>query len=183
MLRDHDYLKLQALDARDGWLGCPDAVCDLRHCPSSNDNYRYFDGRCWGEEFQIISEGAPHTPIKCGQRIRLRYLHEHNAWMTCSSSTNCRKTTCPSTTSQGGNFNRCYEEIFRLYARGKANGQILYSGDVVMLYYEHGGRYVSIQGENSGDDTSLNFCPGVTPPAYLNYGICSKHAFCIYRKP
>ena len=50
-----------------------------------------------------------------------------------------------------------------MYARGKANGQIIHSGDVVMLYYEYDGKYVSIQGENSGDDTSLNFCPGVTP--------------------
>ena len=52
---------------------------------------------------------------------------------------------------------------------------------MVMLYY--GGRYVSIQGQNDGDDTSLNFCPGVTPPAYLSYGICSKNAFRIYRRP
>ena len=162
-----------------------DTVCDLRHCSSSSNNHHYFDGRCYGEEFQIIGEGAPHNPIKCGQCIRLCYLRDHNTWMGCPSSKNyCDKRTCPGTTSQASNFNRgCYGEIFRIYARGKANGQIVYSGDVVMLYYEHGGRYVSIQGENSGDDTSLNFCPGVTPPAYLSYGICSKNAFRIYRKP
>jgi len=42
---------------------------------------------------------------------------------------------------------------------------------------------VTIQGENPGDDTNLNVCPGVAPPAYLSYGICSKNAFRIYRKP
>ena len=52
-----------------------------------------------------------------------------------------------------------------------------------MLYYVRDGRYVSIQGQYEGDDTSLNFCPGVTPPAYLSYGICSKNTFRIYRKP
>ena len=38
-LRDQDYLKLQFLGARDAWLGCPDDVCDLRMCPSRNNNY------------------------------------------------------------------------------------------------------------------------------------------------
>ena len=61
-------------------------------------------------------------------------------------------------------------------------GKTIYNGDVVMLYYKHGGKYVSIQGEVDGSDTSLNFCPGVVPPPYLSYGICSKNAFHIYRK-
>ena len=82
-LRDHDYLRLQFLGARDAWLGCPDynnKVCDLRRCPSDNQNYRY-PGRCRGEEFQVIGEGNNFVPIKSGQRIRLCYLHEHNTWM------------------------------------------------------------------------------------------------------
>ena len=70
--------------------------------------------------------------------------------------------------------------MFRIYARGKANGQTVYNGDVVMLYYEHNRRYVSIQGQDEGDDTSLDFCPGEVPPAYLSYGVCSKNAFRIY---
>ena len=52
-----------------------------------------------------------------------------------------------------------------------------------MLYYVRGGKYISIQGENYADDTSLNFCPGVAPPTYLSYAICSKNVFRIYRKP
>ena len=56
---DCNYLELQV---RYGWLGCLHAVCDLRHCLShgGNDNYCYFDGRCW---FQIIAEEAPRAPI------------------------------------------------------------------------------------------------------------------------
>ena len=187
-LRDHDYLKLQFLGARDAWLGCPDGnkICDLRTCPSRNQNYRYFDNRCWGEDFQIIGEGTSLKPIKSGQRIRLRYLREHNSWFGCpSDKMYCDKRTCPGTTSEGSNFanNRCWGEIFIIYARGKASGQTIYNGDVVMLYYQRNGRYVSIQGKNKGDDTSLDFCPGMVPPAYLSYGICSKNAFRIYRKP
>jgi len=174
-LRDHDYLKLQFLGASGAWLGCPFDICDIRKCPSSNNNYRYFDGRCWGEEFQIIGEGTTHNPIKSGQQIRLRYVHVNNTWVGCPSNNRCDKRTCV----QGNNFRRCRGEIFRIYARGRKNGELIYNGDVVMLYYPYEGKYVSIE----KDDTSLNFCPGITPPAYLSYGICSKNAFRIYRKP
>ena len=168
------------MGARDAWLGCPGSVCDLRTCPSSNNNYANFE-TCGGEKFQIISDGAQSSPIKSGQQIRLRYLVAQKTWMGCSSNNRCEKKTCPGTSLQGKDFSRCGGEIFRIYAREKTNGQTIYNGDVVMLY--HGGRYVSIQGQYKGDDTSLNFCPGVTPPAYLSYGICSKNAFRIYRKP
>ena len=171
------------MGAKDAWLGCPETVCDLRTCPSDDNKYRYFDGRCWGEEFQIIGEGTRYSPIKSGQRIRLRYLHERNSWMGCREN-RCDKRTCPGTTAQGSNFDRCHGEIFRIYARGKTNGQIIYNGDVVMLsHYKYDSKYVSIQGEKFGTDTTLNFCPGVTPPPYLSYGICSKNAFRIYQKP
>ena len=177
---------LQFLGARNAWLGCPDpyyGICDLRTCPSFNDNYRHFDGRCWGALFQIVGDGTHGSAIKSGQQIRLRYLHEHNSWMGCPNDNRYDKRTCPGTTAQGSNFSRCGEEIFKIYARGRTDGQIIYNGDVVMLYYVHDGKYVTIEGQNIGDDTSLNFCPGVTPPAYLSYGICSKNAFRIYRKP
>jgi len=174
------------LGARDAWLGCPDTICDLRTCPSGN-NYRYFDARCWGEEFQVIGEGPNFSPIKSGQRIRIRYLREHNSWMGCPNheKKTCDKRTCPGTTAQGKDFtnDRCWGEIFIMYARGRTNGQVIQNGDVVMLYYKKIGLYVSIKGEDYTDDTSLNFSPGVVPPAYLSYGICSKNAFRVYRKP
>ena len=166
-LKDHDYLRLQFLGDRNAWLGCPGSVCDLRTCSSDNNNYRYFDGRCWGEEFQIVGEGTHGSSIKSGQRIRLRYLHEHNTWMGCPYNNRCDKRTCPGTTAQGSDFSssRCWGEDFKIYARGRTNGQTIYNGDVVMLYYIHDRRYVAIQGQNNGHNTSLNFCPGATPPA------------------
>ena len=110
-LRDHDYLKFQFLGARDAWLGCPDSniSCDLRQCPSHSNKYRYFDGQCWGEKFQIIGEGTSYSSIRVGQRIRIRYLHEHNTWIGCGSNIFCGKGTCPGTTAQAGNFaySRC----------------------------------------------------------------------------
>lgn len=182
-LKDHDYLKLQFLGGKNLWLGCAGSVCGLSSCPSGNHNYRYFDRRCYGENFQIIGEGTIHSPIKSGQQIRVRYLNEHNTWLTYLKSNQCGKGTCSGTTAEGTTFNKCQAEIFRVYARGRRNGDVIYSNDVVMLYSNHACKYVSIQGEKHGDPTGFNFCPGITPPAYFSYGICSRNAFRIYRKP
>ena len=102
--------------------------------------------------------------------------------MGCPSKVNCDKRTCPGTISTGGDFinNRCWGEIFIIIARDRTTGQTIYRGDVVMLYYPNNGTYVSIQGKNDGDDTSLDFCPGMFPPGYLSYEICSKNVFRIY---
>jgi len=183
-LKDHQYLRLQFLGARNAWLGCHGSykVCGLHRCPSKNENYR-FPGRCWGEEFQIIGEGKNFDSIKSGQRIRLRYLREHNTWMGCARLNRCEQATCPGTTAAAKDFtnDRCWGEIFVIYARGKANGAVIYNGDVVMLYYPRKGLYVSIQGENDDDDTSINFCPGAAPPAYFSYAMCSKNSFRVYQ--
>jgi len=170
------------LGANSAWLGCPGDVCDLRRCPSNNGKYRNFGTGCTGEEFQIIGEGTTHNPIKSGQRIRLRYVGAHNTWVGCPHHNRCDKRPCPGTSAQGRDFNRCGGEILRIYARGKKNGEVIYNGDVVMLQYRDI-YYISIQGRNDGDDTSMNLCPGKAPPAYLSYGICSKNAFRVYRKP
>ena len=84
-LKDHNYLRLQFMGARNAWLGCSDTsnrVCDLRTCPSRNNQYSNF-GICRGEVFQIIGDGTQSSAIKSGQRIRLRYLYEPNIWMGC----------------------------------------------------------------------------------------------------
>ena len=169
------------MGVKDGWLSCKDSTCDLQSC--SVANYQYFDGRCYGEEFQIISNGTNYNTIKSGQEIRLRYLHQLKTWMTCSGNTYCGKSTCPGTSALGGDFNRCKTDIFRIFAHGKRDGEVIHNGDIVMFYYIHFGKYVTIQGERYGDDASLSFCPGIAPPAYLSFGLCSKTVFRIYRKP
>jgi len=180
-LKDHDYLRLQFLGAKNAWLGCPYDICDLHTCPSNNGKYQHFGTGCIGEEFQIIGEGTTHNPIKSGQRIRLRFVNGYNTWVGCPHNNCCDKRPCSGTTVQGGNFNMCGGEILKIYAHGRKNGEVVYNGDVVML--EHHNKYITIQGEFDGHDTSLNFCPGKAPPAYFSYGICSKNVFHVYRKP
>ena len=153
----------------------------MRRCPNNKAYYDFQE--CGSEVFQIIGEGSTHNPIKSGQRIRLRYVNAESTWMGCPTKNHCERKTCPGTAIHASDFSKCRGEIFRIYARGKRNEEIIYDGDLVMLYLPIAGRSVSIQGENEGDDTSLNFCPGLTPPVYLSYGICSKSVFRIYRKP
>ena len=182
---DQDYIRLQFLGARNAWLGCPNRICDLRRCSSQNDSYFYMSRRCLEEKFQIIGEGGSYASIISGQRIRLRYPHEPNTWMSCASTTYCNKSTCPGTTSEGGIFGniRCYGEIFIIHSRGKTFGQTINNGDLVMLNYPYNGTYISIQRKTTGTDTSLDFCPGMAPPAYLSYAMCSKNVFRIYKQP
>ena len=111
------------------------------------------------------------------------YLREHNTWVKYLENKQCGKGTCSSATAQGNNFNRCQAEMFRIYARGKRKGEIVYNNDVVMLYNEYSSKYLSIEGEEYAAPNNFNFCPAVSPPAYLSYGICSKNVFRIYRRP
>jgi len=184
-LRDQNYVKFQFLGTRDAWLGCPNSVCSLQTC--SNYGKHPIDGRCYGEEFQIIGEGPDQSSIRSGQRIRIHYQHENNTWIGCSDhfGNRCKKENCSGTSLQGKIFtnNRCWGEAFNIYARGKNNGEIINNGDLVMIYYRHLGRYLTIQKEYEGSETSLNYCPGKIPPAYLTYSICSKNVFRIYRDP
>ena len=73
---------LQFLGIKGAWLGCVGSACGLATCPSYNDKYCFFDGQCYGEEFQIIDEGTIHNPIKSGQQIQLHSLREHNTWVS-----------------------------------------------------------------------------------------------------
>ena len=131
IIRDQDYLRLQLLETRGGWLGCPDSVCDLRTCSSSNNNYANF-GECRGEQFQIIGKGTQGSSIKSGQLIRLRYVDADDSWLgyaPVGSSFNqyhCGKNPCPGSNQRSRDFSRCGAEMFRIYARGRANGETIY---------------------------------------------------------
>ena len=181
LLRDRDYLRLQFLGSRDASLSCEHNTCGFTKCLSSSEEYLNFNNQCWST-FQIIGEGTSNAVIRSGQRIRLRAAYERNLWVGCPSNNKCDKRTCPGTISEGSNFTRCHDEIFRIYSRATVNGLPISNGDLVMLYYPNNGKYVSIQGKYL-DQNSLDFCPGMAPPAYLSYAICSKNVFRIHRKP
>ena len=181
-LRDSDHLRLRFLGVPDMWLGCSFSVCDMRDCPT--DSGRPWDfNRCTGEVFQIFGQGGyPGSVIRSGQHIMLKWPRAHNNWIGCKNNHRCYKTTCPGSITQArGRFSRCDGENFTIYARGKSDGDTIYDEDVVMLYVNVHRGYVSIQGRFDGDDTSVNFCPGLAPPTRLRFDICPKNTFQIYR--
>ena len=133
---------------------------------------------------EVSDYSSTHDPIRSGESIMLKYPRSHNQWMGCKNNHRCYKTDCPgSITETCGRFSRCDGENLTIYARGRRNGEIIYNGDVVMLYVGTHRGYVSIPGRFDGDDTKVDFCPGIAPPSYLSYAMCSKYTFRVYRQP
>ena len=164
-----------------GWLSCQCSVCDLRSCPYNGNNIRDFDS-CSAELFRIVVKNQ--GSIQSGEYVRFQYGAKGNYWLGCPISNRCDKRPCPGSPSNAANFNNgCTGETFRIYARGRAVGQTIYNGDLVMLHLPaYGSKYISIQGSSVGADTSMNYCPGSTPPAYLSYSFCSNNVFRVYKK-
>ena len=181
-LRNYDLMRLEfmGVGAR-GWFSCTASVCDLRSCPYSGNNIRDFNS-CHGELFRIVVENG--GSVQSGNRVRFQYVTWGNHWLGCPRNNRCDKRPCPGSLSNAANFNNgCSGETFRIYARGRAVGQTIYNGDLVMIYLPaYDGKYISIQGSSEGSDTSMNHCPGSTPPAYLSYSFCSNNVFRVYKK-
>ena len=164
-----------------GWLGCPDSVCDLCSCPYQDNNIKDFNS-CYGELFRILVENG--GTVQSGERVYFQYVTWGNHWLGCPHNNRCDKRTCPgSLLNAAKNVGRCTGEAFRIYARGRGVGQTIYNGDLVMIHLPaFGSKYISIQGSGEGADTSINYCPGTVPPAYLSYSFCSNNVFRIYKK-
>ena len=181
-LRNHDLIRLEFMGAK-GWLGYPDSVCDLRNCPYYGNNIYNFNS-CHGELFRIVVENG--GSVKSGYRVHFQYVTWTNWWLGCPIANRCDKRNCPGSLAQGASFtnSRCNGEIFRIYAHGRNYGNTIYNGDLVMIYLPaYSSNYISTQGSTEGADTSMNSCPGRTPPAYFSYSICSNNVFRIYKKP
>lgn len=117
-------------------------------------------------------------------RVRIRYTYTANTWFACVNQDRCDKRPCPGNITEARNFDRCGGEVFFIYARGRAHGEDIANGDLIMLFSPFiGRRYVAVNGQNDGDDLTVDFCPGETPPAYLTYAICSKNVFRVYIDP
>ena len=166
-----------------GWLGYPDSVYDLRSCPYSGNNIENFNS-CHGELFRIVVEYG--GSVQFGDCVRFQFATWGNWWMECANNNRCDKRNCPGSLAQATSFSICGGEIFEIHARGRSYGETIKNGDLVMIYsteYSEHDKYISIQGSTEGSDTSMNSCPGSTPPAYFSYSFCSNNVFHIYRKP
>ena len=180
-LKNSDILGFDLVATR-GWLGCPYPPCDLRKCPSYRNHLsgtRKFRS-CNGEVFQIFGNGDEY--IRSGYKVRIRFVRAGSKWLSCYNG-NCIVRDCPGSTTETTNFTiSCSTETFTIYGKARRYGDVIYNGDLVMLYTNAtGNKYISIQGHNEGDNASLDFCPGSVPPYYFSFLNCTRNVFQTYK--
>lgn len=160
------------------WLGCAGRWCGRAGCPE-----RFFskpNSECWGEVFRIYSEASKGEPLAVGERVGLYYEREKK-WVGCSQKPHCGKYSCPGQPthahgfSDAGKWEQCGGEIFTIYAYGKAEGDVIYNHDAVMLRF--GNQYLSLWNGLS----HMSSCPGNPPPHYRKYDQCAGETFVIHQ--
>ena len=163
------------------WLGCA-YHCGTYPCPGV-----YFDGadwisRCGGEIFRIYRMDGPGY-VRVGDYIGI-YYPAANRWLGCAN-TNCGKYDCPGSPTSSYGFSsqekwyRCGGEVFRIYAKNKGTGSVIYSYDDVMFYVGNGEWLSLLPHENAVKRP----CPGsVRPPPAEKYDVCGGEVFNIKKQ-
>ena len=139
---------------------------------------------CWGEVFQIYRASGPGT-VRVGDLVGLYYPQQSGTWLGCPGD-QCAKATCPGIPSFQYGFAsqelwyRCWGEVFKIYARGKGNGDVINSDDDVTFYYLQQGLWLA---QGDGPHTSKQPCLGLTrPPPLNNYDGCAWETFRVWKR-
>ena len=116
--------------------------------------------------------------------MRIRFIIAGSKWLSCYNGS-CTVKNCPGSTKIATNFAiPCRNETFTIFGMTRRYGDVIYDGDLVMLHINaNGKKYISIQGQNEGDNASLDFCPGNVPPYYFSYFTCTRNVFQTYKIP
>ena len=115
-----------------------------------------------------------------GSTIALQRLYSKLDWLGCSGST-CVKDSCPRLYMEGGNWNNCQADVYRIF-RMNGPGPVMV-GDAVGLYYPPGNDWFSI----AGGTGHRNPCPG-SPTSCNGFAnedkwlICFGEVFRIYAR-
>ncbi len=139
--------------------------------------------RCTGEVFRIYRALGPGA-VRVHDMVGLYYPRESGKWLGCNAP-KCGKYTCPGQPtnrygfSQRHRWNRCWGEVFRIYAKGKKRRAVVNSDDEIALYYVRGRAWVS-QGFHQ---TVKRGCLGNSlPPSVSKYDRCAHETFTIWKK-
>lgn len=128
---------------------------------------------CSGGSFQVYRKNGPGQ-IHVDDVVAFHYPRQSGSWL---SLFNCvgHLNPCPGAPtvlygmSSDDTWSRCWGEVFKIYAKDKAVGQVITSNDDVFLYYPGGDTYFSFGGANP----SCTGCPGtVRPPDAAKYNSC-----------
>ena len=151
----------------------------------------YFDpedyAKCTGEVFQIYRVAGPGQ-VKVGDIVGF-YSPLKRQWMS-AVGTQTHLSPCPGIPQNSHHRptrdpkNRCWGEVFQIYARGKNEGQPIDQLDHVMIYYSRQKgflQYPHTNGRKNGLVRST--CPGeCLPPPASSYERCFQNVFAIHKK-
>ena len=155
----------------------------LETCPGLFFDEHDYTRRCVGEVMQIYRANGPGS-VKVGDLIGIYYPIDKK-WLGCHGSGNCYKHACPGHPTLAYGFSnyehwhRCYGEIYKIYARGKKNGDIITHKDDVMILFLQNFDYLSFP----GGTIHRNPCPsGHRPPSREKYDCCWGEVFNIWKR-
>lgn len=161
-------IALQVVFMKMTYLSCRSRNCNRYSCP-----HLYMDKgdwtNCYGEVFEIYRRKGAGL-VRVGDDIGLYYPRESGKWFGCAGS-KCNKATCPGKHSCNNGFstpdrwNVCWGEVFKIYARGKLNGEVIRVHDHILLYYPRAKNWIGVSGR--GGYAEHRTCPGgrLPPPA------------------
>ena len=132
----------------------------------------------WGEnEFQIFHSNGLGV-IRVGDYVAL-YFPTAKKWFSMYRNQGHLQIQCPGLPNKIYGFHRedswqyCGSEVFRIYAEGKKNTDIIEDGDTITLYYPCGKQYLKL----GAGTPILNSCPGGPPPRATAYDSCVGEVF------
>ena len=137
---------------------------------------------CPADVYQIYRRNGPGS-VRVGNVIGL--YHPHNGhWFSMFDGTGHRDP-CPGTPTSADGFESadkweaCSGEVFRIYARGKSNRDVINEHDAIFLFYARDNKWVGLDADTAEHRT----CPGtVRPPPSAKYDVCWGEVFEVWKR-
>ena len=116
----------------------------------------------------------------CSSSFHIGIYYPHrNRWFGCPYT----KYTCPGTPTWQYGFSsleKCWGQVFMIYAHDKGLGDVIEEHDDVMLYYHQEGSWVS---QNRFYRTRKDLCLGYYyPPAAYKYDRCPREMCTVWQQ-
>lgn len=146
----------------------------------------YMEGGDWDncreQAFKIYRQNGPGS-VAVGDTVALYYPVD-GEWFGCYN-TDCKTSSCPGSPNPTHGFatqdhwDLCLGEVFRIYARGKNNDDIIDTDDDIVLFYPRDVKWV-YQGYDG--NTRKSTCLGNSkPPPASRYDGCAYETFKIWK--
>ena len=160
---------------KNSYLRCPptgSGYCSTSTCPGMIMDTTDWT-TCAENVFQIYHNSGPGF-IQVGDYVAI-YFPRARKWFSMYRNRGHLQSQCPGLPNRIYGFHRadswiyCGAEVFRIYAEGKKNGQIIQDQDTIILYYPVGKQYLKL----GAGIPILQSCPGIHPP----YDKCPGEVF------